>query len=89
MAHMLCWPNLFRRPGAAAPPLRADCVVDDGYEELPVSEPPHVQRGLSRGETFAVEQVVAPAPDGGVGGGAWLAQVCASIYGKMAGPFRS
>ncbi|PAN31631.1 hypothetical protein PAHAL_5G432600 [Panicum hallii] len=100
MAHMLCWPNLFCRPGAAAPPLRADCVDGGGYEELPVSEAPHVQRGPSRGgapgaggggqATFAVEQqVVPPAPDGGVGEGAWLALVCASMYGKVAGPFRS
>ena len=101
MAHLLCWPNLFCRPGAAAPPLRADCVDGGGcYEELPVSEAPHVQRGPSRGgapgagrggeATFAVEQqVVPPAPDGGVGGGAWLALVCATVYGKVAGPFGS
>ncbi|RLN23050.1 hypothetical protein C2845_PM07G04870 [Panicum miliaceum] len=70
MAYMLCWPNLFCRRGAAAPPLRADCVDGGGYEELPVSEEPHVQRGPSRGgepgvggggeATFAVEQQVVP-----------------------------
>lgn len=102
--------SIFCPPGAAAPPLRADCVEDGGYEELPVSEPPHVPRGLFRGDggaapragwrgeeakattTLAAEQevVVAPAPDGGgVGAGAWFALACASVYGKVAGPFRS
>lgn len=87
-----------------APPLREDCVDDDGYEELPVSLPPHVPRDLSRVDTpsgaggeatsFAVEQGVALAPPAnggfGIGGGAWLALVCASsVSAKMAGPFQS
>ncbi|CAL4964483.1 unnamed protein product [Urochloa decumbens] len=94
MAHLLCVRNVFCPPGAA-PPLRADCVEGDGYEELPVSEPPHVPRGLSRGgaaggggeaTTPAVEQ--GEAADG-VGGRAWLAMVFASVCRKVAGPFRS
>ncbi|KAF8672570.1 hypothetical protein HU200_049256 [Digitaria exilis] len=94
MDHVLCLRNILfcPPPGAVAPPpLRADCV-DDGYEELPVSVPPRVQRGLSRGDggDAAGQVVVAPASDGGgVGGAAWLAQFFASVYGKVAGPFRS
>ena len=95
----MCWRPTWCLPGPAAP-LRADCA-DDGYEELPVSLPPHVPRGLSRDDapsaggedtTFAVEQVVAPASNGGfgIGAGAWLALVCASsVYAKVAGPSQS
>ena len=98
----MCWRTVWCLPGPA-PPLRADCA-DDGYEELPVSLPPHVPRGLSRDDdapsaggeattTFAVEQVVAPASNNagfGIGGGAWLALVCASsVCAKVAGPSQS
>lgn len=99
----MCWLTTWCPPDAdTAPPLRADGVDDDGYEELPVSVPPHVPSGLSRDDAlnaggeatpFTVEpQVVAPPPcNGGFDiGGPWLIFVCASsVYAKVAGPFRS
>jgi hypothetical protein len=103
----MCWRTTWCPPDTdtdTAPPLRADGVDDDGYgyEELPVSVPPHVPSGLSRDDAlnaggeatpFTVEpQVVAPPPcNGGFDiGGPWLIFVCASsVYAKVAGPFRS
>ncbi|KAK3160020.1 hypothetical protein QOZ80_1BG0054230 [Eleusine coracana subsp. coracana] len=91
----LCWGNTCCPPGTATPPLRADCV-DDGYEELPVSVPPHVPQGLSRnapvpgaGREGGAYVVEPPHADGGVGAGSWLALVCVSAYGKVADQFRS
>jgi hypothetical protein len=90
-----CWGSPCCPPCTVAVPLRADCV-DDGYEELPVSVPPHVPRGLSRDDApppragrDAVERppVAPPRADGG-GAGAWLALVCVSAYGKASDQFR-
>ncbi|KAL6627616.1 hypothetical protein ACP70R_031342 [Stipagrostis hirtigluma subsp. patula] len=98
MPPTLWWRSTCCPPGGALPPLRADCV--DDYEELPVSVPPHVPQGLSRdaappsaggggGERAHAEEE-KQVLDGGAGAGSsWLVLVCAAVYGKVSGPFRS